>query len=125
MEVTVPVLTIVTANVLKEVARCTVASASETNPEGKEVGKEASKPGAAKSIVVGKPCGSVPGTIIGFVPAGVPPFSVSSNCARFTTRGSDRSVVLNTTSGVTIGAAGTAAPISLPKILNVTISPDL
>ncbi|MCS6283947.1 MAG: hypothetical protein H8K08_00855 [Nitrospira sp.] len=58
-EVTVPLFTIVTAIVLKDVPKCVLAVGSETSGRP---GNEASNPAAEKSIVAGKLAGGVTGT---------------------------------------------------------------
>jgi hypothetical protein len=82
LEVTIPLLTIVTDNVLKELCKCVVAVSSDTSVSP---GKEVSKPAAVKSMVAGKLAGAFAGSTMGFPGAGVPPDSVSSNCDKFTT----------------------------------------
>lgn len=81
LEVTIPLLTMATDNVLNELCKCVVAAGSETSVSPRN---EVSKPAAVKLMVAGKFAGGFAGSTMGFPGAGIPP-SVSNNCDKFTT----------------------------------------
>jgi hypothetical protein len=126
-DVTVPLLTTVTANVLNDVRRCASASMSETvswNPAARScasnVGIGVKKFGSVEGMVAG----SGEGSTITLLLLGEPP-RVSSSRDKFTTRRSVMLVAPKTESAVTCGPAVTDMPIGRPPRLNVTMSPGM